>query len=407
MKYESLKSLFYQDYNNFDNNYKNRLNNPVAVKTNLFIHPFDKKRQKRLLEKYEIFYLPNSEISILLQDIFTNTKKIENIRARLPRVAEQQLFMTNLVNELQSTNEIEGVRSTKKEINAVMSRILKKDYANQRFEGLVKQYLNLQNEEEVSIKNPSDFRKIWDSLLSNAEVDAQPDGKFFRKDFVYITDGNRNVHEGDKNEEQIISDLDSLISELHDNTIPAIPRYLIAHYFYEYIHPFYDGNGRTGRYILCSYLASILDPLTAITFSSTIAKKKSTYYKAFTEMSDPHNRGEATILIIKLLEVLKKGQLDLLDTMKHDQELLNKSFEFIKNLELSDNAKNILFIYFQQTIFGTDLEKINDNDLAKQLDLSRYMMTQALDELSEKDLIREVSKKPKTHILSAKIENEL
>lgn len=106
MKYESLKSLFYQDYNNFDNNYKNRLNNPVAVKTNLFIHPFDKKRQKRLLEKYEIFYLPNSEISILLQDIFTNTKKIENIRARLPRVAEQQLFMTNLVNELQSTNEI-------------------------------------------------------------------------------------------------------------------------------------------------------------------------------------------------------------------------------------------------------------------------------------------------------------
>lgn len=381
MKYESLKSLFYQDYNNFDNNYKNRLNNPVAVKTNLFIHPFDKKRQKRLLEKYEIFYLPNSEILILLQDIFTNTKKIENIRARLPRVAEQQLFMTNLVNELQSTNEIEGVRSTKKEINAVMSRILKKDYANQRFEGLVKQYLNLQNEEEVSIKNPSDFRKIWDSLLSNAE--------------------------GDKNEEQIISDLDSLISELHDNTIPAIPRYLIAHYFYEYIHPFYDGNGRTGRYILCSYLASILDPLTAITFSSTIAKKKSTYYKAFTEMSDPHNRGEATILIIKLLEVLKKGQLDLLDAMKHDQELLNKSFEFIKNLELSDNAKNILFIYFQQTIFGTDLEKINDNDLAKQLDLSRYMMTQALDELSEKDLIREVSKKPKTHILSAKIENEL
>lgn len=407
MKYQSLKALFYQDYNNFEQNYQNRFNNQVAVKTNLFIHPYDKKKEGRLPEKYEIFYLPNNEISILVQEVFTNTQKIESIRARLPRVAEMQLFMTNLVKELQSTNEIEGVRSTKKEINSVMSRILKKNYKDQRFEGLVKQYLNLQNKKELSIEKPGDFRQIWDNLLSKTEVEAQPDGKYFRKDHVFITDGNRNVHEGDSDEKQIISDLAALIAEIHDKNIPSIPRYLIAHYFYEYIHPFYDGNGRTGRYILCSELANTLDPLTAITFSSTIAKKKSSYYKAFSEMSNPHNRGEATCLVIKLLEILRNGQLDLLDAMQRDQKLLEKASDYIEKQNLSDIAKNVLFVYFQQAIFGSDLERISDSDLAEQINLTRYKFSQVINELEKKSLVKEVAKKPKAHILNNELEKQL
>ena len=251
MKYESLKALYYQNRGNFEQVYQNRFNSPEAIKTGLFIFPYDKRRQERLRKSYEMFYLPNAELSILIENVFQNTQKIERIMLRLPQIAEIQLFNTNLANELQSTNEIEGVKSTRKEINEVINRVNKHDYRDQRFEGLVKQYLNLMNNQTLSIKTLQDFRTIWNNLLSKTEVDAEPDGTLFRKDSVFITDGQRNIHEGDYDEKQIDNDLTALIAELNNNNIPKLPRYLMAHYFYEYVHHFYDGNGRTGSYILC------------------------------------------------------------------------------------------------------------------------------------------------------------
>lgn len=410
MEYQSLKALYYQNHNNpnkFEEIYQARLNNVVAVKTGLFVHPYDKKRESRLRQLYEIFYLPNGELSSLIEEVFGNTQKIERIRLKLPKVAEMQLFMTNLVNELQSTNEIEGVRSTKKEINEVMGQIVRKTYKTERFRGLVSQYLNLQNGSNLKIDSTEDFRTIWDGLLSVSEVEDQPDGELFRKDPVFITDGQKRIHEGDISEEQIKKDLQDLVNELNNTEIPAIPRYLIAHYFYEYVHPFYDGNGRTGRYILCAYLSQILDPLSAITFSSTIAKKKSSYYKAFTEMSNEHNCGEATLLIIRLLDILRKGQIDLLDAMKRDVELLNQASDIIKSLDITKLESRIMFVYYQQYIFGTDLEKITDSELAHNLKTTRYLLNQAIESLLKKGYIIELKKSPKIHELNESSKDKL
>ena len=407
MKYESLKALYYQNRGNFEQVYQNRFNSPEAIKTGLFIFPYDKRRQERLRKSYEMFYLPNAELSILIENVFQNTQKIERIRLRLPQIAEIQLFNTNLANELQSTNEIEGVKSTRKEINEVINRVNKHDYRDQRFEGLVKQYLNLMNNQTLSIKTLQDFRTIWNNLLSKTEVDAEPDGTLFRKDSVFITDGQRNIHEGDYDEKQIDNDLTALIAELNNNNIPKLPRYLMAHYFYEYVHPFYDGNGRTGRYILCSFLADTLDPLTAITFSSTIAKRKESYYKAFVEMSNEHNCGEATLFIIQMLKILERGQIDLLDAMTEDAKILQKAEKILAKYQLSDLANNLLFILCQQAIFGTKYDRISDNEMCKITDKSRYKVNKAVDELIKENLVAEIGRSPKMHVISEKLKNEI
>lgn len=400
MKYESLKAIFYQHPDEFNKYYQKRFNNPLAVKTGLYIFPYGKKRQRRINQDYEMFYLPNSELAILIENVFQNTQKVEEIRLKLPRIAEEQLFATNLVNELQSTNEIEGVKSTRKELNEVMKRVIKKDYKDQRFEGLVKQYLQLMKKKQIKIERLEDFRHIWDNLLSKAEVEDVPDGKLFRRESVFISDGQRNVHEGDYNEEQIDHDLTTLIAELNNSQIPQLPRYLMAHYFYEYVHPFYDGNGRTGRYILCSYLAQVLDPLTAITFSSTIAKRKSSYYKAFSEMSDVHNRAEATNFIIRMLKILRNGQLDLIDAMRNDKESLEKAQQIIASYSLTGISNEVLFVLLQQTIFGNQYDRISDAELSKIINVSRYKLTQAINELEAQGLVTQVGKSPKSHVIS-------
>lgn len=407
MKYESLKALYYQTPEKFEQIYQSRFNSPEAVKTGLYVFPYDKRRQTRLRKSYEMFYLPNAQLSVLIEDVFQYTQKIERIRLRLPKIAEVQLFTTNLVNELQSTNEIEGVKSTRREINEVIKRVNDHDYRNQRFEGLVKQYLNLMHHKPLKIERLQDFRTIWNNLLSKAEVEAEPDGKLFRKDPVFITDGRKNIHKGDHNEEQISQDLTTLIAELNNKQIPQLPRYLMGHYFYEYIHPFYDGNGRTGRYILCSFLAQVLDPLTAITFSSTIAKKKISYYKAFMEMSNKHNRAEATGFIIKMLQILKNGQIDLLDAMKGDAAILKKADNLLKEYEISDLAKQVLYVLCQQAIFGTEYDRIKDLELCKLVGISRYKLNQAIAELDEKKLIKRVSSSPAIHIISDGLNDKL
>lgn len=408
MKYKSLKALFYQNPENFDENYHRRFNNSLAIKTGLQVYPYDKKHQKRISNSYEIFYLPNAELSVLIEDVFQNTQKVERIRLKLPKIAEEQLFATNLVNELQSTNEIEGVQSTRKELNEVMKRVINKQYKNQRFEGLVKQYLSLINSQKtLKITQVKDFRNIWDNLLSKAEVEDLPDGKLFRKESVCISDGQRNVHEGDYNEEQILQDLQALINELNNRQIPKLPRYLIAHYFYEYIHPFYDGNGRTGRFILCSYLSQVLDPLTAITFSSTIAKNKNSYYKAFTEMSDIHNRAEATNFVIRMLKILKNGQADLIDAMERDSRLLLQAQELINTFSLDEIANNILFILLQQEIFGNQYDRISDEELSKVINTTRYKLDQGMHKLVDMNLIKQVGKSPKIHVISDALKEKI
>ncbi|BDZ31071.1 Fic family protein [Lactiplantibacillus brownii] len=410
-KYKNLKSVYYENIsNNSMDKYKetvnSRKNNELSIYTGLIMSPF--KREFRTKEQFEIFYLPSVQIYRLQEDIDSLSKTIEKMMSQLPQVAQTQLFFNNLIDEVQSTNDIEGVRSSREEISLTIDKLMKNN-KNGRFSGLVKLYLKFQENKYNTIHEVKDFRDIWNELVSDEieKADDMPDGKLFRKEGEVINSGERIIHRGDASEDEIISHLSSLVTEMNDENIPSLPKCFVAHYYYEYIHPFYDGNGRTGRFIACSYLSRKLDMMSAINFSSAIVQNKDLYYKAFTDMSNPYNQGEATSFIISMMRLLKKGQYSIIEKLDDGIKKMMIASKLTDNDELSDLAQNVLYIFCQKEIFGNYVGAITDVDMVGITEVSRYLLNKALDELEEKGFIKLISGNPKVHGLTDDIKGKL
>ncbi len=88
---------------------------------------------------------------------------------------------------------------------------------------------------------------------------------------------------------QLLNNLEHYINAPDDELDPLI-RMALIHYQFESIHPFYDGNGRTGRIINILYLIlnQLLD-LPALYLSRYIIRNKADYYRLLQEVREKNN----------------------------------------------------------------------------------------------------------------------
>ena len=414
-KYENLIKLYYKK-KNIEDEYIKRIENSSTFIINLKINPI--KRGNKILDKeYNLFYVNLLEHTLLQEKIMENSKKIISLSNpnKFPQIAIKEIINKILSNELDKTNKIEGIETIKSEIYSSLKDDKKSSKKNNKLEGIIKKYKDIMEKnfkDTQHIDSLSSFRKIYDEMFEDFEKSGnyKLDGKYFRKDTVKVINGLGNtIHIGINGEEAIEKNIEDLIYFMNRKDIPFLVKASISHFFFEYIHPFYDGNGRFGRYLLSLYLARKLDILTAFSVSYSISKNLDDYYKSFVEVEDVNNYGEITFFVGNILETIKKGQEEIIKLLNDSIMKLSYSFEIFeeitKNLILKE--KDILFIYLQNYLFN-DFEKTSNIELTNILQVySQQTINKYTQELEKKGYLVKVNQKPLTYTLSNKITDKL
>ncbi len=414
-KYENLIKLYYKKQN-IEEEYIKRIENPSTFITDLKINPI--KRGNKIFEKeYNLFYVNLLEHTLLQEKIMENSEKIISLSNpnKFSQIAIKEIINKILSNELDKTNKIEGIETIKSEIYSSLKDDKKSSKKNNKLEGIIKKYKDIMEKnfkDTQHIDSLSSFRKIYDEMFEDFEKSGnyKLDGKYFRKDTVKVINGLGNtIHIGINGEEAIEKNMENLIQFMNRKDIPFLVKVSITHFFFEYIHPFYDGNGRFGRYLLSLYLARKLDILTAFSLSYSISKNLDDYYKSFVEVEDVNNYGEITFFVENILKTIKSGQEMIIELLndsvmrfKHSMEILN---ELTKDLSEKENI--LLQIYLQNYLFN-DFEEITNVELSYIIgDLTQQTINKYTQELEKKGYLVKIKQRPLTYTLADKITDRL
>ncbi len=182
--------------------------------------------------------------------------------------------------------------------------------------------------QEVLENNNAGFRKLPGTTLKN-------------------TDSGEVIYTPPQDHNEIIRLMTNLERYINDSDLQdydPLVKMAIIHYQFESIHPFYDGNGRTGRIINILYLVlQGLQNLPILYLSNYIIKHKPDYYRLLQNIRDENVWEDWLLFMIKGIEVTAKETIDLIDDIRklmldykhrlrsnykfYSQDLLNNLFK--------------------------------------------------------------------------------
>lgn len=375
MEYRTLSSLFYQNKDDYKNEYEKRIHSHDAI-----YFPIN-------INGHHSFLVPNWEMISLVESIGKNNTVAYAFFSKLPGVAQIYYIRKCLIDEIQTTNDIEGVNSTRKEITFALNA---KESTSKlaRFQGMAKKYEKLLQDEtyDMPFSTCADIRSLYDELVSNEIADSeQPDGMLFRKNTVFVVTKTQQIkHEGVNPEQEIIRLLEYALSILENNQLPILVRIATFHYFFGYIHPFYDGNGRISRFISSYLLRKNGFLLSALDFSHTIKDNRKKYYTAFQKCNDKRNKGDVTPFVLMFLEFLNiasermsENLFEGLKRLDHFEQTIKESL-FIGD-KLRDKKSTILSLFIQNGLFAAEPFLISE--LCKHMSCSRSTLEKLLNSL--------------------------
>lgn len=275
------------------------------------------KAHRRLAElKGVALTIPNEQIlisTLTLQEA-KDSSAIENIITTHDEIFRAELYIENLRSP--AAKEVQNYANA-----------LKKGFALVRKNKILTTSFILQIQEELE-QNKAGFRKLPGTALKNQQT-------------------GETVYTPPQDYDTIVDLMQNLEVFINDDTISdfdPLVKLAIIHHQFESIHPFYDGNGRTGRIINILYLVTqnLLD-LPILYLSRHIIQHKADYYQHLQHVRETQHwepwllfmlQGieQTAVQTISLIENIKRLMMDYKQRIRtqfpkiYSQELLNNLF---------------------------------------------------------------------------------
>lgn len=321
----------------------------------------------------------NLESTAVLRKTIDASRALAKLNGAITNLPNPKLFLDTIhLQEAKASSEIENIVTTNDELykaviadkrfdNPASKEVI--SYKNALWYGLeqlkTKPFIttNLCIEIMQRIKqNSSSIRTTTGTTLSNTEGEV-----------IYTPPSGENViREKMKNLEQFINE---------DHSLDPLIKLALLHYQFEAIHPFSDGNGRTGRILLLLYLKieNLLD-IPAIYMSEYIIQNKSEYYMRLKQVTENENWESWIMYILDMVERTSKKGIkrleDILTSMKKTSEEIKKELPKAYSKDLIDILYKLPYTKRQHLI---------DAGLGTAKTVGNYLM-----ELEEKGFLKSV-----------------
>lgn len=295
--------------------------------------------------------------------------ELKGIANSLPN---QQIVINTLVlQEAKDSSEIENIITTYDEVyrSDISSDFISSDikevqnYKDALYFGFdiikTKKYLSVNHIKQIQAtleQNDAGFRKQSGTVLKNSvtgEVKLIPP----------------------QHPQDIIDLMTNLAEYINDNSLDdydALVKMAIIHYQFESTHPFYDGNGRTGRILNILYLVleKLLD-VPILYLSRYIIRNKSDYYNLLNDVSFNNGLNDWILFMLKGIEEISK---ETIKVIKAIESLMKETKELIKTkkpkIYSKDLIESLFYHPYTKRIF-----------IEAQLNISRPTATNYLKEL--------------------------
>lgn len=343
------------------------------------------------MKRYNIPQLPLSydlETKAVLKQLNSANRRLAELKGVALTIPNENILVSTLtLQEAKDSSEVENIVTTQDDLYKGAAESL----SNYAINAATKEVLNYREALQHGFRLVKEKGVLTSSVIKDIQALLEHNSAGFRcvpGTALKRSDG-KTVYTPPQDKQEILSYMDNLERFINDDSVSDLDpliKLAIIHHQFESIHPFYDGNGRTGR-ILCVLflvLTGRLD-LPILYLSRFITHNKGEYYRLIQAIRDKNedNAQEWEAWIMFILKGIEETAIETTRLVKGISKLM-ANFKMVLRPKFGKQYRHELL----NNLFFHPYTKVEF--LEKELMVSRVTAQRYLNSLMETGLIDRV-----------------